>query len=107
MDIVKKIEKQTEKFLELRQKIEGIVEALNEFPVWEQSIDDAKAKAKKLQRRFELLRKVYNFSGLLTDDQLQEAFEENKEVLDELEEIKNYLRLQLVGLHMTFNNNKP
>lgn len=95
MNIIEKIEQQTEKYTDLCQELAGIIEALNELPAWEQSIDDAKARAKKLRRRFELLHKVYNFSGLLTDDQLQEAFEENKEVLDELEEIKGYLNAWL------------
>jgi DNA repair exonuclease SbcCD ATPase subunit len=102
MNIIEKIEQQTEKFLDLRQEIESIIEALNELPAWAQSIDDAKARAKKLFNFF------HEVDGMiLSVDRLQELFEDNEQVLDELQEIKNYLGSWLVSLHITFNNNKP
>lgn len=83
------IENQTEKYTELCQEIESIIEALNELPAWAQSIDEAKDRAKELQRKFNCYDEVDNM--LLTDDQLQEVFNNNKQVLYELEGIKNYL----------------
>lgn len=84
MDIIKKIEKQSEKIMKLCQEIESTVETLNELPTWSQSIDDAIDRAREVQRSYEL-------NDLLTDDQLQEIFNENKRVLTKLEEIRGFL----------------
>jgi chaperonin cofactor prefoldin len=92
MNLIEKIESQTEKFLELRQELDGIIEALNELPAWAQSIDDAKARAKEVQRKFNYYHKANQFPHVfLLGDTLEELCDENEEVLDELEEIKNYL----------------
>jgi predicted RNA-binding protein with EMAP domain len=88
MNIIEKIEQQTEKFLDLRQEIESIVEALNDMPAWAQSIDEAKDRAKELQKVFYA---YYEITNLLTDGELQKVINENEQVLSEMEEIKNYL----------------
>jgi hypothetical protein len=85
------IEPQTEKFLELRQEIESIVEALNKMTYGYEPIDDAIDRAKEVQKKFLPDYEVNNMLTMGNEDKLREAYDENEEVLDELEEIKGYL----------------
>ena len=98
MNIIEKIENQTKKYMELHQEIESIVKAMHYTPAWAQSIDDAKARAKELRRRFLNHYKVNIFlaTKCISQDELQEVFNLNEQVLSELEEIKNYLNSWLV-----------
>lgn len=98
MKIIEKIRKQSEKHMKLRQEIESIVKAMNYTPAWAQSIDDAKARAKELRRRFLNHYKVNIFlaTKCVSPDELQEVFNLNEQVLSELEEIRNFLNSWLV-----------
>jgi hypothetical protein len=98
MDIINKIENQTKKYMELRQEIESIVKAMNYTPAWAQSIDDAKARAKELRRRFNkhYVVNIFLATKCVSPDELQELFEENEQVLRELEEIRDFLNSWLI-----------